>query len=102
MTASNMGKSIRRQQANDGVPTPYTGEGFVIETSASGKLSVYFKNGVVEWHKPACTDVQDILEDCVEMARLQAELQAAWQKINVLGATHGFQLTDSFCANGLI
>jgi hypothetical protein len=100
-------KSVRRQQSalkkcvSHAIPSPYTGDGFVIETAASGKLSVYFKEAVVEWHKPVCTEVEDILEQCAEMAALQAELMQVWDKINRVGIANGFQLTDAFCARGL-
>jgi hypothetical protein len=100
-------KSMRRQLsalkkcANHApIPTPYTGDGFVIETATNGKLSVYFKHAVVEWHKPACTEVGDILDECIEMSALQTELVEAWQKIQLVGKAKGFQLTESFSATG--
>jgi hypothetical protein len=80
---------------------PYTGDGFVIETTANGNLSVQFTDAVVEWHKPVGTEVEDIVERCVEMAALQAQLLEVWGKIHTMGIANGFELTDAFCAEGL-
>jgi hypothetical protein len=94
-------RSALKKNDNDiSLPVPYTGDGFVIETATNGKLSVYFKHAVVEWHRTASFEVEDILEQCVEMSALQAELMEVWGKIQTVGKSNGFQLTESFCATG--
>ena len=84
----------------EGYPLPFTGDGFVIETRANGKLSVYFKQAVMELHKSADTDVKDIIDTCVEMAALQHKLSVIWQEMNAVGVAHGFQLTEAFRTHG--